>query len=226
MKTKFAGLLLLTLPLWVFGQAGLGTINGTVADRSGAVIAGAHVKVVQLSTKSTREVSSNSQGIFDLPALVPGQYTLTVKAPGFKEETLDNIIINGFQELDLGQISLEVGAGPATSVTVTADQQLIKDSGERVDTLQANQVADIPNNGRNWANLLGMIPGAIANDDTAIAGREYGYYGYQDYTINGKSSEHHADQPGRRKHRRPWQRRKGYRFAKPRIHPGNFGPHE
>ncbi len=176
------------MPVSLFGQAGLGTITGTVVDHSAAVIPGAKVKVVQLSTKSTREVAANAQGIFNLPSLVPGQYTLTVNATGFKEETLDNIIINGFQELDLGQVALEVGAGPATSVTVTADQQLIKDSGERVGTLQSNQVADIPNNGRNWANLLGMIPGAIANDDTAIAGREYGYYGYQDYTINGKSS--------------------------------------
>jgi hypothetical protein len=183
-----AFLLLGFLPAVLFGQAGLGTITGVVVDHSGAVIPGAQVKVVQLSTKTTRDVVSNAKGIFDLPSLVPGQYTLTVKSQGFKEETLDNIIINGFQELDLGQIALEVGAGPATSVTVTADQQLVKDSGERVGTLQAQQVADIPNNGRNWANLLGMIPGAIANDDTAIAGREYGYYGYQDYTINGKSS--------------------------------------
>ena len=186
-RTKLAFLLLSAIPVSLFGQAGLGTINGTVVDHSGAVIAGAKVKVVQLSTKSTREVVSNGQGIFNLPSLVPGGYTLTVAAPGFKEETLDNIIINGFQELDLGQVALEVGAGPATSVTVTADQQLIKDSGERVNTIQADQVADTPNNGRNFMNLLGMIPGAIANDDTGIAGREYGYYGYQDYTINGKA---------------------------------------
>lgn len=172
----------------MFGQAGLGSITGTVVDRSGAVIPAARVQIVQLATKSTREVTSNAQGIFNLPSLVPGGYTLTVKAPGFKEETLDNIIVNGFQDLDLGQVALDVGAGPATSVTVTAEQQLVKDSGERTDTIQAYQVADIPNNGRNWANLLSMVPGAIANDDTAIAGREYGYYGYQDYTINGKSS--------------------------------------
>ncbi len=188
MRTRLALLLMCALPASVFGQAGLGTISGTVVDHSNAVIVGAQVKVVQLSTKSTREVTSNAQGLFDLPSLVPGQYTLTIKASGFKEELLENIVINGFQKLDLGQITLQVGAGPATTVTVTSDQQLVKDSGERLGTLQAEQVADIPNNGRNWANLLGMIPGAIGNNDTSIAGREYGYYGYQDYTINGKAS--------------------------------------
>ena len=76
----------------MFGQAGLGTINGSIVDHSGAVIAGAHVTVVQLSTKSTRDVVSNTQGIFDVPSLVPGQYTVAVKAPGFREEKLDNIV--------------------------------------------------------------------------------------------------------------------------------------
>src|SRR6201986_3111974 len=44
----------------------------------------------------------------------------------------------------------------------------------------------MPNNGRNWMNTLKIIPGSVANEDTGVTGREYGYYGYQDYTINGK----------------------------------------
>jgi hypothetical protein len=175
------------MPVSLFGQAGLGTITGTVVDHSGAVIAGASVQVVQLTTKTTRDVVSNGQGIFDLPSLVPGTYTLTVGAKGFREEKLDNIVINAFQELSLGEIALEVGAGPATSVTVTAEQQLVKDSGERVETLQAAQVSETPNDGRNWANLLRLLPGAVANEDTGVTGREYGYYGYQDISFNGKS---------------------------------------
>jgi hypothetical protein len=180
-------LLGLSVPASLFGQAGLGMITGTIVDKSGATVPGAQISLVQLSTKSTRNVVSNAQGIFDLPSIVPGTYTLTVISPGFREQKLDNIVINGFQELSLGEIALDVGAGPAAEITVTADQQLIKDSGERMGTIQADVVADMPNNGRNWMNLLGVVPGAIANDDTGISGREYGYYGYQDYTINGKA---------------------------------------
>jgi hypothetical protein len=171
----------------MFGQAGLGTINGTVVDKSGAVVPGAKIRLVETSTKSTREVFSSAQGIFEMPSIVPGQYTLTLDSPGFREKKLDNITINGFQQLDLGQISLEIGSGPAAEITVTAEQQLVKDSGERMDTVQADQVADTPNNGRNWMNLLKLVPGAVANEDTGVVGREYGYYGYQDYTINGKA---------------------------------------
>lgn len=186
LSLTLALLLFCCIPAAVYGQAGLGTITGSIVDHSGAVIPGAHITLVQLSTKSTRSVTSNSQGIFDLPAIVAGQYTLTVESTGFRATTLDNLVINGFQELSLGQIALEVGAGPAAQITVTAEQQLVKDSGERVDTIQATQVAEMPNNGRNWATLLKVIPGAVANDDQGISGREYGYYGYQDYTINGK----------------------------------------
>ncbi|MGH8335301.1 MAG: carboxypeptidase regulatory-like domain-containing protein, partial [Gammaproteobacteria bacterium] len=184
-----SGLLLLALaaPSFIFGQAGLGSITGTVADTSGAVIAGAHVTLVQLTTKTTREIVTNAQGIFNLPSVVPGGYTLTFEATGFREKKLDNLVINGFQELSLGQVQLAVGSGPVTQVTVSAEQQLVKDSGVRYETIQSQQVSEMPNNGRNWATLLKIIPGSNATTDSGINGREYGYYGYQDFSINGKS---------------------------------------
>jgi len=186
MKIQVALLLLCAIPASLFGQAGNGAITGTVVDNSNAVIPGARVTLLQMSTKATRDVVTNEQGIFNLPSIVPGEYKVTVKATGFRDNALDNIVINGFQELSLGQLVMTVGTGPATQVTVTAEQQLIKDSGERIETIQANQVSEMPNNGRNWATLLKVIPGSVANDDQGISGREYGYYGYQDYTINGK----------------------------------------
>lgn len=169
-----------------YGQAGLGTITGTVVDKSGAAVPGAHITLVQVSTKTTREIVTNGQGIFDLPALVAGEYTLGIAASGFREEKLDNLIVNSFQELSLGQIQLAVGSGPATAITITAEQQLVKDTGERSETIQARQVSEMPNNGRNWATLLKVIPGSMAINDSAVQGREYGYYGYADFSINGK----------------------------------------
>ncbi len=170
----------------VLGQAGLGSINGSVVDKSGAVIAGAHIVLVQSGTRSRREVATNAEGLFNLPSLVPGEYTVTVSAPGFRETRLDNLVLNSFQEMSLQAVQLEVGSGPASEVTVTAEQQLVKDTGERSETLQAQQVSETPNNGRNWANLLKILPGAMALNDNAVQGREYGYYGYTDYSINGK----------------------------------------
>jgi hypothetical protein len=171
----------------IYAQAGLGSISGSVVDQSSAVISGAHVTLVQLSTRTTREITTNAQGIFNLPSIVPGEYSLTFQAPGFRDKKLDNIAINGFQELSMGEVTLVVGGGPAEEITVTAEQQLVKDSGTRAETIQAQQVSEMPNNGRNWATLLKIVPGSTPISDQGISGREYGYYGYQDFSVNGKN---------------------------------------
>ena len=170
----------------LYAQNGLGSINGSVIDKSGAVLTGAKVTIVQLTTKAQREVVTNAEGLFNLPSLVAGGYTITIAAPGFRETKLENIVLNSYQEISLPAIQLEIGGGPASEITVSAEQMLVKDTGERAETLQAQQVSETPNNGRNWANLLKIIPGGMALNDSAVQGREYGYYGYTDYSINGK----------------------------------------
>jgi len=172
---------------YVCAQAGLGSITGTVADSSGSVVVGAQVRLVEVNTKQVRTTVSNEAGLFTLPSLVAGSYQLTVTAKGFKEKTLSNLTLNAFQQLGLGTIMLEIGEGPSTLVTVTAEQQLVKDSAVRYDTVQARAVADMPLNGRNWATLLKALPGANPTNRNAYAGREYSYDGYGDFRINGKA---------------------------------------
>jgi hypothetical protein len=171
----------------VFGQAGLGSITGTVIDPTGAVVPSAAVKLTEVSTQGTRAISSNEAGLFSLPSVTPGQYRITITAAGFKDKVLDNITVNAFQQISLGQIGLEIGQGVA-SVTVTAEQQIVKDSAVRYSTLQAKQVDEMPLFGRNWTGLLKAIPGANPTAKEAFNGREYGYYGYADFQINGKDN--------------------------------------
>ncbi|MCC6368091.1 MAG: TonB-dependent receptor [Bryobacterales bacterium] len=172
----------------LFAQAGLGSLTGAVADSSGAVIPGAGVKLLEIATQGSRTVTSNEAGLFNFPSVVPGRYTITITSSGFKQKQLDNITVNAFQQIALGQITLEVGEGPSSIVTVTAEQQLVKESGVRYDTIQSKQVSEMPLNGRNWATLLKVIPGAVPTNTSAINGREYGFYGYADYKINGKAT--------------------------------------
>ena len=61
-----------------FGQTTTGTISGTITDPSGAVVAGATITVTNPATGAERSVTSNEQGAFDVPALQPGKYTITV----------------------------------------------------------------------------------------------------------------------------------------------------
>jgi len=182
---RFTVGLLVTVPL--FAQAGLGSINGQVVDSSGAAVPQAIARLLEASPQSAKTTNTNEAGIFLFPSVVVGQYTLTVQAPGFRDKQLSNLVVNAFQQLSLGVIALELGQGPATAITVEAQQQLVKDSGVRSEPILARQVADMPLQGRNWVTLLKIIPGANATSVGAFSGREYTSTGYADFRINGKN---------------------------------------
>ena len=189
-----AGLaLLLFAGMPLFGQAGLGSISGEVLDSTGARLPHAVVKLLETSTHTVSTTASNDVGLFNFPSVAVGHYTLTVTNPGFKDKELTNLTLTAFQQLSLGQITLEVGQGTTQTVTVTAEQELIKDSAARIDAIQARTVEDMPTAGRNWTTLMKIIPGANAtattNGSIAFNGREYTATGYGDFRINGKNAQ-------------------------------------
>ncbi len=175
-----------TLP--AFAQSGLGSITGTVQDSSGGAVAGAVVRLTEKATQGVRSTTSTDAGLFTFPSVVVGTYSVAIQHPGFKAKVVDSVGINAFQQVALGNIVLEVGA-PAESVTVTAtaEQTLVKDSAVRFATVQAKQVTEMPLAGRNWINLLKVIPGATPTNTNALNGREYTSTGYSDFKINGKA---------------------------------------
>ncbi len=120
----------------------------------------------------------------------PGIYTLTISLPSFKTHQVENFTINSFQQLSIGQVTMELSVGPSDVVEVTASRPLLDlDSGVRFETIQSQQVQDMPLQGRNWTSLLKVIPGSNPTNSTAISGREYSADGYGDFRINGKSPQ-------------------------------------
>jgi len=176
-----------------FAQAGLGSITGEVVDPSGAKVPNAALKLVEVETHTNLTTTTNEAGIFNFPAVQVGHYILTITATGFKDKQLANLTVSAYQQLTVGQIALEVGQGAVQTVTVSAEQELVKDSAVRTDAIQSRQVEDIPTAGRNWTTLLKVIPGANAvtstNGSIAFNGREYTATGYADFRINGKNPQ-------------------------------------
>src|SRR6266545_6151343 len=88
-RTIIMSLLVVT---WVFGLTSssysqgtnLGTIRGTVTDQKGAAVPGASVKVSDLATDISRDLTTNSEGEYEAAGLKSGNYRVTVTAPGFK----------------------------------------------------------------------------------------------------------------------------------------------
>src|SRR4051794_8174306 len=108
-------------------QSGLGSITGVVQDSSGGLVAGAAVRLTQNATQVSRATTTNDAGLFAFPSVVVGSYTVAVNRPGFKEKKIQGLTVNGFQQLALGQIVLEVGAAAeSVTVTATAEQALVK----------------------------------------------------------------------------------------------------
>src|ERR1019366_9113876 len=93
------GFAVLAMP--VFAQLTRGTILGSVQDPSGAMIAGATVKIVNTGTNISRSSTTGSDGFYRLPGVDPGSYTVTFGATGFAETQVHNIEVTTSQEVTL-----------------------------------------------------------------------------------------------------------------------------
>ena len=162
-RSVFAALLLaiavvFALPGTAFGQTFRGGINGTVTDQSGAVVPGATVEATETATNSIHKTVSSSAGEFSFQDLPLGPYTVSVEATGFKGEKITAVPVTAGVVYTL-PVKLSIAAAGET-VEVNA-------SGLALDTTSTTQTTDIPEvtvqdiplNGRDFTQLIGMSPG-------------------------------------------------------------------
>ncbi len=130
------------LMLWtVAGLAQVATsrLEGTVQDATGAVIPGATVSAVNVKTDVGSTTTSNAQGLFVLPSLQPGMYTVTVEAQGFRKAVISNVELNVAGTVSQ-LVKLEVGS-VADSITVEANAVRVQISESQIS--QAVTLRDI-----------------------------------------------------------------------------------
>jgi hypothetical protein len=152
-----------------FAQNNNGRISGTVTDVSGAAIAGAPVTVTNSETQVSHKSTTDAAGFYQALNLPVGTYEVAVEASGFKKA-----LKTGFDLPDNGRISvdfkLEIGA-VTESVTVTAavGEQVNTVSGDLSRTIDSEQVADMALNGRNYLQLVSLVPGVALLDEDQMA---------------------------------------------------------
>jgi hypothetical protein len=133
-------------------------ITGTVTDPTGAVVPGAKVVATNVNTGVARDSITNDSGNYLVTALLPGMYTVTAEAAGFKQVKRDqiNLAVDQVGRIDF---TMEVGALQET-VTVQASAVLLDSATSTVGTVVENQrVTELPLNGRNPLDLLALSPG-------------------------------------------------------------------
>src|ERR1700740_940092 len=110
----------------VSGQGAGATLSGTITDESGAAVPNATVVILNVPTGETRQVTSDSDGFYAAPNLVPGAYQVTVTANGFSTFVQKDITLNVSMQQTLN-VSLHVG-NLAQQLVVTAAPPAIQTS--------------------------------------------------------------------------------------------------
>ncbi len=141
------------------GQLTTSDILGTITDNTGAVIANAKVTLRNIETNETRTLQTNGSGDYVFTLLPPGHYQVRIEASGFKATTIDDLAVEaGDRARADSRLSL---GGSNETVTVEASTPLLQaDSATVSSTVTAQAVQDLPLNGRNFVQLVQIVPGA------------------------------------------------------------------
>ncbi len=142
-----------------YAQAGSGTIVGTVADPSGAVIPSVTVNVVDQNTGAARQVKANSQGYFVAPSLPPSVYMISVAAPGFDTLKRTNITLLADQHLTVNLQMKLAGSSQTVSVSSVPPVQVDTSSSTLSQVVEQKRIVDLPLDGRNAVQLALLVPG-------------------------------------------------------------------
>jgi hypothetical protein len=173
-----------------------GTITGSVVDSRNALIPNASVKARNEDQKTVTEARTDSQGHFVFPLLLPGNYSISVEAPGFKSFERTGIVLNANSLLTVDQIRLDVGGASQTVTVQSQRQELDADTAARTDSIVGEQVQNIQVNGQSPLYFLGLTPGVAPTTGNSENSQQYncctvnGGTGNQLHvTVNGGSNE-------------------------------------
>ena len=138
------------------------SISGTVTDPSGAVVPNAKVTLVLQETGATQITTTNGDGLYNVPGLAVGHYTLSVTASGFTKYQKTGIVVNVAIPLR-EDVQLAVGANTQTVTVQAAALQVQSESNEISTLISGQQVRDIATNGRNITSLTTLGTGVSWN---------------------------------------------------------------
>src|SRR5688500_4044347 len=148
----------------VFAQEARGTIQGRIVDTSGFAVPGASVEVLNTATGVVSPTTSNEQGSYRVPFLIPGVYRVTVSLQGFSTFINDRIELHVADVLTV-DATLKVGA-IAESVTVTATAATVdRSTAELGQVVDARRIEELPIREGSPVELVILAPGVTVVTD-------------------------------------------------------------
>ena len=149
--------IVLAVPLLATGPTG--TVTGTVADPSGAVVPHAKITVLNLDTNATRDARTNDDGDYTVALLPVGRYRVSVESPGFRRSFYNDVTLDVDQTrrvdfvLQIGQVTSEVEVKDTPPLVQT-------DTSTLGQVLNGRQVHELPLNERNFLSFALLVPGS------------------------------------------------------------------
>ncbi len=168
------------------------SVKGRVTDSTGAVVGGVKLTATNTATGLSYSTTSNADGVFDFLQVAIGDYTVRAEQTGFKKYQASGI------HLDLNQVYnmnvlLAVGAVSEEIIVEANPVQVQQTDIQLGTTVTADQIVNIPLNGRNWTQLQQLQPGVVSTTDR-FGGALGGYSGngaetqQNSFLINGNDS--------------------------------------
>ncbi len=145
------------------------TIEGTVKDKQGLALAGAQVRVTSAELAIDRTVTTESDGTYRVTTLPPGVYEIKAAKDGFQSEIFKNLEVTLNRTLDF-DITMQVGSLNQTVEVDSATPLLETSASSTGSTITPQQIEDMPINGRNYLDLLQLVPGVSLNRQADPAG--------------------------------------------------------
>src|ERR1700677_2360139 len=171
-------------------------LNGAVTDASGRVLPQVEVTAVQVATGLQRKTTSSPTGTYDIPELPVGIYTITFEHQGLKTLTFVDVeeVVGRTRTLNA---TLQV-SGPNERVVVSASsEQMDKTSDTLGGRIEKEQAKELPLNGRNWATLTALVPGAVDTGGSNQRSVRFAGRGRDDdnFTYDGIDATNIVNQP-------------------------------
>jgi hypothetical protein len=159
-------LALIGLPAAASAQISQAELRGVVHDESGASLPGATIVATHIETGASRTTTTTETGSFIMPSLPVGEYKVRIEMSGFQAAVHEGVRLAVGQSASLN-FTLKV-ATLEEVVTVASEAPLVETKrSELAGRVEPKQVENLPLNGRNWLDLVGLVPGARGTPGTA-----------------------------------------------------------
>jgi hypothetical protein len=136
------------------------TLSGVVSDPSGAVVPNAQVKVVSLQTGAARVIPTDSQGLYAVPSLQPGDYSLQVTSGGFAAYTVQKLTLSVDQQATIN-VKLSVASTGETVEVASTALQIESQTMTVGQVIDRATIQEMPLNGRHFLDLTTLTPGGV-----------------------------------------------------------------